>query len=235
MKIPTQGGTPAQIAEGNDYFINLTWGADDRIRYPSLQQRRDPIGLSQRRTGGHDLVRSSRVCDPCRGTAERPFAPVDDDRRRKPDRRARAGWHAAQTAHGLGRQTHADRTSAVLASGGRGMVHRCRAVRCDDGQRHRRGHGAVARCPSALCHARGRECGGGRVLYCRLATLGPSSRDRGPLGGRTRHPGAARRLALADRVTRRSSPGARPLGRRSTNPLDADARHWRLDAGDLRR
>ena len=37
MKIPTQGGTPAQIAEGNDYFINLTWGADDRIRYPSLQ------------------------------------------------------------------------------------------------------------------------------------------------------------------------------------------------------
>jgi eukaryotic-like serine/threonine-protein kinase len=36
MKIPTQGGTPAQIAEGNDYFINLTWGADDRIRYPSL-------------------------------------------------------------------------------------------------------------------------------------------------------------------------------------------------------
>ena len=36
MKIPTQGGTPAQIAEGNDYFINLTWGGDDRIRYPSL-------------------------------------------------------------------------------------------------------------------------------------------------------------------------------------------------------
>ena len=72
------------------------------------------------------------------GTAERPFAPVDDDRRRKPDRRARAGWHAAQTAHGLGRQTHADRTSAVLASGGRGMVHRRRAVRCGDGQRHRR-------------------------------------------------------------------------------------------------
>ena len=40
---------------------------------------------------------------------------------------------------------------------------------------------------------------------------------------------------LADRVTRRSSPGARPLGRRSTNPLDADARHGRLDAGDLPR
>jgi len=37
MKIPTQGGAPAQIAEGNDYFINLTWGADDRIRYPSLR------------------------------------------------------------------------------------------------------------------------------------------------------------------------------------------------------
>jgi serine/threonine-protein kinase len=36
LKIPTQGGAPAQIAEGNDYFINLTWGADDRIRYPSL-------------------------------------------------------------------------------------------------------------------------------------------------------------------------------------------------------
>jgi eukaryotic-like serine/threonine-protein kinase len=36
MKIPTEGGRPAQIAEGQDYFINLTWGADDRIRYPSL-------------------------------------------------------------------------------------------------------------------------------------------------------------------------------------------------------
>ena len=36
MKIPTEGGRPAQIAEGQDYFINLTWGADDRIRFPSL-------------------------------------------------------------------------------------------------------------------------------------------------------------------------------------------------------
>jgi Tol biopolymer transport system component len=36
MKIPTEGGRPALIAEGNDYFINLTWGADDRIRYPTL-------------------------------------------------------------------------------------------------------------------------------------------------------------------------------------------------------
>jgi serine/threonine-protein kinase len=36
MKIPVEGGNPAQIAEGNDYFTNLTWGADDRIRYPSL-------------------------------------------------------------------------------------------------------------------------------------------------------------------------------------------------------
>jgi len=37
MKIPTQGGNPAQVAEGSEYFVNLTWGADDRIRYPSLQ------------------------------------------------------------------------------------------------------------------------------------------------------------------------------------------------------
>jgi Tol biopolymer transport system component len=40
MKIPTAGGEPALlvtgIAPGSDYFINLTWGADDRIRYPSL-------------------------------------------------------------------------------------------------------------------------------------------------------------------------------------------------------
>ena len=40
MKIPTAGGTPALVAAGTgagrDYFINLTWGADDRIRYPSL-------------------------------------------------------------------------------------------------------------------------------------------------------------------------------------------------------
>ncbi|HXV60689.1 MAG TPA: protein kinase [Vicinamibacteria bacterium] len=37
MKIPTAGGQPTVLAEGTDYFINLTWGADDRIRYPSLQ------------------------------------------------------------------------------------------------------------------------------------------------------------------------------------------------------
>ena len=36
MKIPVEGGNPAQIAEGNDYFTNLTWSADDRIRYPGL-------------------------------------------------------------------------------------------------------------------------------------------------------------------------------------------------------
>jgi len=40
MKIPTAGGEPALLvsgtAPGSDYFINLTWGADDRIRYPSL-------------------------------------------------------------------------------------------------------------------------------------------------------------------------------------------------------
>jgi Tol biopolymer transport system component len=40
MKIPTAGGEPALlvagIAPGSDYFINLTWGADDRIRYPTL-------------------------------------------------------------------------------------------------------------------------------------------------------------------------------------------------------
>jgi serine/threonine protein kinase/Tol biopolymer transport system component len=37
MKIPAEGGQPAQIAQGSDdYYINLTWGTDDRIRYPSL-------------------------------------------------------------------------------------------------------------------------------------------------------------------------------------------------------
>ena len=36
MKIPTAGGKAAQIAAGSDYFINLTWGTDDRIRYPTL-------------------------------------------------------------------------------------------------------------------------------------------------------------------------------------------------------
>ncbi|MGE0814215.1 MAG: protein kinase [Vicinamibacterales bacterium] len=45
MKIPTAGGTPALVVVGGgrlgdggagDYFINLTWGADDRIRYPTL-------------------------------------------------------------------------------------------------------------------------------------------------------------------------------------------------------
>src|SRR5215204_323458 len=36
MKIPVEGGKPTQIVESSDYFINLTWSADDRIRYPSL-------------------------------------------------------------------------------------------------------------------------------------------------------------------------------------------------------
>jgi eukaryotic-like serine/threonine-protein kinase len=40
MKIPTEGGEPALLVSGtgpgSDYFINLTWGADDRLRYPSL-------------------------------------------------------------------------------------------------------------------------------------------------------------------------------------------------------
>jgi Tol biopolymer transport system component len=36
MKIPTEGGRPAFLASGTDYFVNLTWGTDDRIRYPSL-------------------------------------------------------------------------------------------------------------------------------------------------------------------------------------------------------
>ncbi len=54
MKIPTQGGTPAQIAEGNDYFINLTWGADDRIRYPSL--RNDAIRSVSANGGPVDTI-----------------------------------------------------------------------------------------------------------------------------------------------------------------------------------
>ena len=36
MKIPTEGGKPSFLASGTDYFVNLTWGTDDRIRYPSL-------------------------------------------------------------------------------------------------------------------------------------------------------------------------------------------------------
>jgi len=38
MKIPTAGGTPTVLVSGSsDYFINLTWSDDDRIRYPSLR------------------------------------------------------------------------------------------------------------------------------------------------------------------------------------------------------
>jgi Tol biopolymer transport system component len=54
MKIPTQGGAPAQITEGNDYFINLTWGADDRIRYPSL--RNDAIRSVSANGGPVDTI-----------------------------------------------------------------------------------------------------------------------------------------------------------------------------------
>ena len=36
MKIPVEGGKPTQIVEAGDYFVNLAWGIDDRIRYPSL-------------------------------------------------------------------------------------------------------------------------------------------------------------------------------------------------------
>lgn len=36
MKIPTEGGKPTVLVSGSDYFINLTWSADNRIRYPSL-------------------------------------------------------------------------------------------------------------------------------------------------------------------------------------------------------
>jgi len=35
MKIPAGGGTPVTLARSDDYFMNLTWSADDRIRYPS--------------------------------------------------------------------------------------------------------------------------------------------------------------------------------------------------------
>jgi Tol biopolymer transport system component len=35
MKIPVTGGTPVTLSRSEDYFINLTWSADDRIRYPS--------------------------------------------------------------------------------------------------------------------------------------------------------------------------------------------------------
>ena len=82
-------------------------GRSDSLPIPP--ERRDPIGFSQRRSSGHDLIRSSRVCEPCRGTAERPFAPVDDDRRRKPDavrepdgtlRKLLTGWDARLTPTG---------------------------------------------------------------------------------------------------------------------------------------
>jgi Tol biopolymer transport system component len=36
MKIPTEGGKAVFLTSGTDYFVNLTWGTDDRIRYPSL-------------------------------------------------------------------------------------------------------------------------------------------------------------------------------------------------------
>ena len=35
MKIPAAGGTPVTLARSDDYYMNLTWGTDDRIRYPS--------------------------------------------------------------------------------------------------------------------------------------------------------------------------------------------------------
>jgi Tol biopolymer transport system component len=35
MKIPVGGGTPVTIARSDDYYMNLTWSADDYIRYPS--------------------------------------------------------------------------------------------------------------------------------------------------------------------------------------------------------
>jgi len=41
MKIPAGGGTPVHIAEGgSDTFISLTWGSDDRLRYPALSRDR---------------------------------------------------------------------------------------------------------------------------------------------------------------------------------------------------
>ena len=39
MKVPTKEESPrysSRAVAASDYFINLTWGADDRIRYPSL-------------------------------------------------------------------------------------------------------------------------------------------------------------------------------------------------------
>ena len=36
MKIPTEGGNVTRIVQGEDEFVNLTWGTDDRIRYPTL-------------------------------------------------------------------------------------------------------------------------------------------------------------------------------------------------------
>jgi Tol biopolymer transport system component len=50
MKIPAGGGTPVHVAEGgSDTFISLTWGSDDRLRYPALS--RDKI-LSVSSSGG---------------------------------------------------------------------------------------------------------------------------------------------------------------------------------------
>ena len=40
MKIPVTGGTPVTLARGDEYFLNLTWGTDDRIRYPSRDNRK---------------------------------------------------------------------------------------------------------------------------------------------------------------------------------------------------
>ena len=178
MKIPTQGGTPAQIAEGNDYFINLTWGADDRIRYPSL--RNDAIRSVSANGGPVDTISfgprayvsraeglpNGRLLVSMMTGGENQIAV------REPDgtlRKLLTGWDARLTP-----------TGHLLFSRQEGAAWSIAAAPfdVDDGQRHRRRHGAVARCSSALCHAGGRECGGGRVLYRRLATLRPSSRDR---------------------------------------------------------
>ena len=35
MRIGVEGGTPVVITRGNDYFVNLTWGSDGNIRYPT--------------------------------------------------------------------------------------------------------------------------------------------------------------------------------------------------------
>ncbi len=41
MKIPAGGGSPVHIAEGgSDTFISLTWGSDDRLRYPDLSRNK---------------------------------------------------------------------------------------------------------------------------------------------------------------------------------------------------